>query len=80
MGSLIIFLPTAWPKIAAAAQPQNMTVRRTQFVSVWIPEPNTRGTWSLLYSCIFTLALCVYSAIHLNIPARENVLLRNHFE
>lgn len=74
MGSLMIFLPTAWPKIAAAAQPQNMTVRRTQFVS------DTRGTWSLLYSCIFTLALCVYSAIHLNIPARENVLLRNHFE
>ncbi|KAJ9602789.1 hypothetical protein H2200_012569 [Cladophialophora chaetospira] len=36
----------------------------------WIPEPETRGTWGLLYSCIFTLSLCVYSAIHINVPAR----------
>ena len=34
----------------------------------WVGEPNTRGTWDIIYSCLFTLTLCVYSAIHLNIP------------
>ncbi|KAJ7183863.1 hypothetical protein C8R46DRAFT_1027508 [Mycena filopes] len=31
-------------------------------------EPNTRGTYSLVSSCIFTLGLCVWTAIHLNVP------------
>ncbi|KAJ6564671.1 hypothetical protein B0H19DRAFT_866503, partial [Mycena capillaripes] len=36
----------------------------------WTDEPNTRGTYSLVSSCIFTLGLCVWTAIHLNIPQR----------
>jgi hypothetical protein len=31
-------------------------------------EPNGRGTFSILKSCIITLALCIYTALHLNIP------------
>ncbi|KAF7334947.1 hypothetical protein MVEN_02244600 [Mycena venus] len=34
----------------------------------WANEPVTRGTYSLVSSCIFTLGLCVWTAIHLNIP------------
>ncbi|KAL8668740.1 MAG: hypothetical protein Q9168_006645 [Polycauliona sp. 1 TL-2023] len=34
----------------------------------WIPEPNGRGTWSLLSTCIITVSLCVWSAVHLNVP------------
>ncbi|KAI9712050.1 MAG: hypothetical protein M1820_001759 [Bogoriella megaspora] len=33
----------------------------------WVSEPDNRGTWSIVYSCIFTLTLCVYSAIHINV-------------
>ena len=36
--------------------------------STWIPEPNGRGTFTLLSSCLVTISLCVYSAIHLNLP------------
>ncbi|KAJ7191419.1 hypothetical protein GGX14DRAFT_578999 [Mycena pura] len=36
----------------------------------WMDEPNTRGTYSLVSSCIFTLGLCVWTAVHLNIPER----------
>ncbi|KAI4177291.1 MAG: hypothetical protein LQ348_005847 [Seirophora lacunosa] len=36
--------------------------------SVWIPEPNGRGTWSILSSCLITISLCVWSAVHLNVP------------
>ncbi|KAH6663073.1 hypothetical protein B0J14DRAFT_495239, partial [Halenospora varia] len=30
--------------------------------------PEGGGTWSLLYSCLFTLLLFVYTSIHLNVP------------
>ena len=36
--------------------------------SHWVPEPNGRGTYNLLSTCLLTLGLCVYSSIHLNIP------------
>ena len=34
----------------------------------YVPEPTGRGTISLLLSCLLTLSLCVWSAVHLNIP------------
>ena len=32
------------------------------------PEPNNRGTWSILTTCIITISLCAWTALHLNIP------------
>ncbi|KAI9765430.1 MAG: hypothetical protein M1840_007388 [Geoglossum simile] len=32
----------------------------------WRSEPATRGTFRLLSSCLITLSLCVYTALHLN--------------
>lgn len=37
----------------------------------WNPTPNTRGTSSILSSCILTLAISMWSAIHLNIPSKN---------
>ncbi|RDL35312.1 uncharacterized protein BP5553_07243 [Venustampulla echinocandica] len=37
----------------------------------WVPEPNRRGTWDLVQSCVLTLGLCIYSAFHLNVFHRE---------
>lgn len=37
----------------------------------WVPDPNGRGTSGLIISCLLTLGLCVWSALHLNIPAKE---------
>ena len=31
-------------------------------------EPDGRGTFGILKSCVITLVLCVYTALHLNIP------------
>ena len=56
--------------VGLAAPTQNLTAINTQYAPAWVPEPSGRGTWSLLYSCLFTLGLCVYTAIHVNIPAR----------
>ncbi|KAK0390064.1 hypothetical protein NLU13_3637 [Sarocladium strictum] len=41
-------------------------------VARWVSSPDERGTFNVLSDCILTLVLCVWTAIHLNIPkARE---------
>ena len=41
----------------------------THMVTVgWVADPDGRGTFSLIVSCLLTLSLCVWSAIHLNVP------------
>ena len=55
------------------AEPALQPVRNDSLItpSRWVPEPNGRGTWSLLSTCIITILLCVWSAVHLNVPQRE---------
>lgn len=43
-----------------------------RFATSWVAEPGERGTWSIIYSCIFTIGLCVWSALHLNIPCHAD--------
>jgi hypothetical protein len=54
-------------------QPQlnNLTALREVHAPAWVPKASYRGTWDILYSCTITLGLCVYTAIHLNIPSLE---------
>jgi hypothetical protein len=54
-------------------QPQldNLTALHEVHAPAWVPQPGYRGTWGVLYSCTITLGLCVYTTIHLNIPARD---------
>jgi hypothetical protein len=46
----------------------SMTGNYTENTSVWRPEPTTRGTWNLISTSLITLALCTWTAVHLNIP------------
>lgn len=48
---------------------RNLTFLRTEIAPGWVADAETRGSWNLLYSCVFTLGLCVWTAIHLNVPA-----------
>ena len=34
----------------------------------WQHEPNTRGTWTIISTCLMTLSLCLWTALHLNVP------------
>ncbi|KAI4102608.1 MAG: hypothetical protein L6R37_004321 [Teloschistes peruensis] len=54
-----------------AAPSRNLTALRTDFAPPFVREPDGRGTWSLLYSCLFTLALCVWTAFHPNVKSPE---------
>jgi hypothetical protein len=42
----------------------------------WAPNPDGRGTSSLIISCVVTLTLCVWSALHLNVPTRPTTKSR----
>ena len=66
----LVYGPSASPLLGTCNSPDparlvNVTVQG------WVSEPSARGTWTLVYSCVFTIGLCVWSAIHLNIPARR---------
>ena len=34
----------------------------------WIPNPEKRGSSDILQGCLITIGLCVWTAVHLNIP------------
>jgi hypothetical protein len=46
----------------------NKTALKTNVAPPWVSNPSTRGTSDILWSCLATLTLCVYTAIHLNVP------------
>lgn len=39
-------------------------------------QPNLRGTYDILISCIATMTLCIWTALQLNLPVDENYLRR----
>lgn len=61
-------IPTRSSLIGPAVSSSNTTAppRTTS----WYSPPNTRGTWQLLITCLITINLCVWTAVHLNIPAK----------
>ncbi|KAJ5710194.1 hypothetical protein N7493_009786 [Penicillium malachiteum] len=42
----------------------------------WVDEPNARGTWDILSTCILTIALCCWSSVYPNIPRRSDNIFR----
>ncbi|GJE96390.1 hypothetical protein PsYK624_125860 [Phanerochaete sordida] len=37
----------------------------------WRPDPTFRGTWGIVSTCLSTLVICVWNAIHFNVPHRD---------
>lgn len=40
---------------------------------VWRHEPNVRGSFSIMSSCIITLVLCIWTSVHPNIRVQSNI-------
>ncbi|TVY76016.1 hypothetical protein LSUE1_G006257, partial [Lachnellula suecica] len=53
--------------VVVSASANNTTTTSPETVG-WVSDPSGRGTFSLVSSCVLTLGLCVWSAMHLNIP------------
>ena len=52
----------------------------TTSVSGWVDDPNGRGTFTIVSSCVLTLSLCVYTAIHLNVRHYRTTELQSWIE
>lgn len=39
----------------------------------WKPGCNTRGTFDIISTCVITMLLCVWTAVHLNVPSPGSV-------
>ncbi|KAI4191756.1 MAG: hypothetical protein LQ348_003435 [Seirophora lacunosa] len=35
----------------------------------WVSQPDGRGTFDILWSCLFTIFLCTWVSLHLNVPS-----------
>lgn len=56
------------PPIVIAIWVLNVQARDEMLVHGWTPEPSGRGTWSILWSCLATIFVCIWSALHLEVP------------
>lgn len=42
--------------------------------TTWQPEPTLRGTFSIISTCLATLAICLWSSVHVDIPTRGRAI------
>ena len=49
----------------------NSQLNDVEYVPGWVSSPDGRGTFDILQSCLVTIILCTWSALHLNLPARN---------
>ncbi|AEO69224.1 uncharacterized protein THITE_2052648 [Thermothielavioides terrestris NRRL 8126] len=56
------------------ANRNNATALQTMDAPPWVSTAEFRGTMDILQTCILTLFACVYTALHLDVPARTNFL------
>lgn len=61
--------PTMKREVSADIPFHNVTGLNEEIVSGWRPSPRTRGTFDIVWDCVITLAVCVYTAIHVNVSA-----------
>jgi hypothetical protein len=47
----------------------NRTALTSELGPAWATTSNVRGTSDIIWSCLVTLTVTVYTAIHLNVPA-----------
>jgi hypothetical protein len=44
----------------------------------WHPEPQFRGTFGILSSCLITMSLCIWTSLHLNLPEHKKEHLQKY--
>ena len=74
---LLIYIVFIQQSISAPATSHSTSLhvdQATQYVQ-YVGDPNGRGTFSLIISCVLTLTLCVWSALHLNVPSNSQTTL-----
>lgn len=57
--------------LAIAVCVLNVHARDERLLHGWVSEPPGRGTWSILWSCLATMFICTWSALHLDVPKKH---------
>ncbi len=76
MNFLFLFYQTSHGSLLPLLQsrssvpPENVTLANEETAPAWMPPAKVRGTVDILYSCLITLTLCVYTAVHINVSPR----------
>ena len=60
-----------------SGSPLARATKYTDPTTGWVYEPNQRGTFAIISSCALTIGLCVWSALHLNIPSSKQTVARS---
>jgi hypothetical protein len=68
----MMLLLQASGSVCAALTPINATSAE-QYLA-WQSQSNIRGTWDILVNCVVTMSLCIWTALHLNLPASKEFL------
>jgi hypothetical protein len=66
--SLISAAPLTPLEILLQAANGNKTLLQSELAPSWATTPNIRSTASLLWTCVLTLCVCVFTVIHINVP------------
>jgi hypothetical protein len=74
--SMFLLYVLSWYLLLYPAQASNDLGVTSSSTVGWVPDPSGRGTLSLVISCIVTFTLCVWSALHLNVPAANSTSCR----
>lgn len=43
-------------------------------ITGWVDQPNLRGTWDIIWTCLVTVFICTYSLLCLNVPAQSDTI------
>ncbi|KAL8703131.1 MAG: hypothetical protein Q9201_003690 [Fulgogasparrea decipioides] len=76
MASIVGLLAVAPFLLVEAADDNNGTAHGRR--DGWVSQPDGRGTFDILWSCLFTIFLCTWVSLHLNVPA-EHEKYRHQF-
>lgn len=73
----LLFLTVLLSSLPVAGAEQTGQNATTHTTVGWVSEAdNNRSTVTLLYNCLFTIFLCTWSAMHLNVPGEKDTQLR----
>jgi uncharacterized membrane protein len=73
----LLFLTVLHSSLPVAGAEQTGQNATTHTTVGWVSDAdNNRSTITLLYNCLFTIFLCTWSAMHLNVPGEKDTQLR----
>ena len=72
-GSAASTTNAGWPAACTANPPSNGPRQG------WVSQPNGRGTFDILWGSLFTIFLCTWTSLHLNVPSLSETYMQRWF-